>query len=700
MIYKIVFVYFKSKESTAVFIMTRTLASYEYIQDQNRYLKILEYGNGDKVQYTYDDYGRLILETFEDGDTVSYAYDNTGALATVTDSATGRKTTYYYDFTDRLMKYTESGTNFYHSVGYEYDSLNNLTALVELINGVARSTTYTYDEDNRVSEIDNDATTIKYTYDEYGRVVKKEQGIFSYVYTYATNANGAPTGQIKRHYFYTNNALGTWSYSYTYDANGNILTASDMPHQISYEYDSANQLICERNPWASRIWEWTYDDAGNITSRTEYAYTTGALGDPIDTVEYTYGDSTWGDLLTAYDGVTITYDGIGNPLTDGTWTYTWEHGRELATMSSGSTTWTYTYDANGMRTSRTNGTTTYNYIYNGSQLVQMTVGNDTLYFTYDASGVPTTVTLNGVVYYYVVNMQGDVVAIYTADGTSVCYYNYNAWGKTVTATTNNNYTIDELNPLRYRGYVYDSDTGLYYLQSRYYNPEWGRFINADGYTSTGQGTLGNNMFAYCGNNPVIREDEGGKFWNVVIGAVVGAVVNATTTAIDSYITTGSVDWGKVGISAAVGAVSGGIAATGLGVIAQAAISAGAAAIGSVATDLYERDKNPNAGDITWGEVGDIAVRAVGSAAISFGASVFGTAAGKMVSDGLTDAGASMVFRGKIGAGCWTKAQARNMVKQGTAMINTARGISSVVGTVFTWPTSTALSMAISSGGSQ
>ena len=179
-------------------------------------------------------------------------------------------------------------------------------------------------------------------------------------------------------------------------------------------------------------------------------------------------------------------------------------------MSSGSTTWTYTYDANGMRTSRTNGTTTYNYIYNGSQLVQMTVGNDTLYFTYDASGVPTTVTLNGVVYYYVVNMQGDVVAIYTADGTSVCYYNYNAWGKTVTATTNNNYTIDELNPLRYRGYVFDSETNLYYLQSRYYNPEWGRFINADGYTSTGQGQLGNNMFAYCLNNPVNMEDSSGS----------------------------------------------------------------------------------------------------------------------------------------------------------------------------------------------
>ena len=170
-----------------------------------------------------------------------------------------------------------------------------------------------------------------------------------------------------------------------------------------------------------------------------------------------------------------------------------------------------------MRTSRTNGTTTYNYVYNGSQLTQMTVGTDTLCFTYDASGIPTTVTLNGVVYYYITNMQGDVVGIYTADGTSVCYYNYDAWGRPVTVTNDDNYTIDDLNPLRYRGYVFDQDTGLYYLQSRYYNPEWGRFINADSFVSTGQGILGNNMFAYCNNNPTNLYDKSGKMPDTLAG---------------------------------------------------------------------------------------------------------------------------------------------------------------------------------------
>ena len=223
----------------------------------------------------------------------------------------------------------------------------------------------------------------------------------------------------------------------------------------------------------------------------------------------------------------------------------------------------------------------------------------------------------------------------------------------------------------------------------------GRFISSDDYPTTGQGLTGNNMFAYCGNNPVSREDDGGDFWNIVIGAAVGAIVSGVTAAIDTYVSTGSVDWTQVVISSAVGAISGGVAATGLGTIAQASITALTSAAGSVATDIHARNQNENAGRITWKEVGQMGLRALGSAAIGFGSSVFGTAAGKMASDRLAEKGASMVFRGKIGAGCWTKAQASNMVKQGKTLINTARGISSVVGTIFTWPTATALSQGMS-----
>ena len=180
-------------------------------------------------------------------------------------------------------------------------------------------------------------------------------------------------------------------------------------------------------------------------------------------------------------------------------------------MTDGIATWNYAYDANGMRTSRTNGTTIYSYVYNGSQLMQMKVGNDTLQFIYNAMGEPVAMLWNGTLYYIVTTLQGDVNLILNTDNEIVVWYEYDAWGNVVQIGGLLADTLGALNPLRYRGYVYDTETGLYYLQSRYYNPEWGRFINADAFVSTGQGILGNNMFAYCENNPVNRYDPSGAF---------------------------------------------------------------------------------------------------------------------------------------------------------------------------------------------
>ena len=115
-------------------------------------------------------------------------------------------------------------------------------------------------------------------------------------------------------------------------------------------------------------------------------------------------------------------------------------------------------------------------------------------------------TYGGATYYYATNIQGDVVAILDSTGAAVVTYTYDAWGNILTTTGTLASTLGTHNPLRYRGYVYDLETGLYYLQSRYYNPEMGRFLNADALVSTGQGILGNNMFAYCLNNPVNLED--------------------------------------------------------------------------------------------------------------------------------------------------------------------------------------------------
>jgi len=364
---------------------------------------------------------------------------------------------------------------------------------------------------------------LEYTYDALGRVSQQvtkqgETTVLTESFTYTT-VNGNTSAQIAT--YTTVTAAGTTTYSYTYDGNGNILSVSDGVNTTSYVYDKQNQLVRENNQAGGFTHTWAYDNAGNIQTRTEYAYTTGTLGTPTDSVTYTYADETWGDLLTAYDGAAITYDGIGNPNALDGWSFTWEHGRELVTMSNGTTTWTNTYNADGLRTKRTNGTTTYSYVYTGSSLLSMTVSGNTLYFNYDAAGTPLTVTYNGTTYYYATNLQGDVVAILDSTGNTVVSYTYDAWGNPISTTGSLATTLGQYNPLRYRGYVYDIETSLYYLQTRYYNPRVCRFLNADGYTCTNQGFTGNNTFTYCGNNPVTNSDHAGMLHDRTAGGGAG-----------------------------------------------------------------------------------------------------------------------------------------------------------------------------------
>ena len=257
-------------------------------------------------------------------------------------------------------------------------------------------------------------------------------------------------------------------------------------------------------------------------------------------------------------------------------------------MTDGRYIWNFAYDANGMRISRNAGLTTYTYVYDGTQLTSMTDGLDQLHFTYDAIGRPLTMEYHPVehsggscgaycgIYYYVTNLQGDVIAILDSAGNLEAEYTYDAWGNLIDNPDDTFGFIGHVNPLRYRGYLYDRQTGLYYLQSRYYNPEIGRFISADNYPSTGQGLTGNHMFAYCGNNPVSREDESGEFWltAVIISAVVAGAISAAADAAIQVATTGEIDPGQVLIAGVSGAISGACALIPGGAFATTAISIG------------------------------------------------------------------------------------------------------------------------------
>ena len=250
---------------------------------------------------------------------------------------------------------------------------------------------------------------------------------------------------------------------------------------------------------------------------------------------------SWKDRLTSYNGSTITYDAIGNPLTynnGSAYTFTWE-GRQMQTATKGNTTWTYTYNADGLRTGKTNGTTTYTYTWNENrQLSSMVCGTSSAWFYYDHEGKPLYMEYadghdecSGI-YRYILNLQGDVVGLY--DLTRDCMamtYTYDAWGRELSWSTLNSGYAGLLygNPLTYRGYIYDRETGFYYLQSRYYDPTIGRFLNADDTAFLGaSGTLlGWNLFAYCENNSVNNCDPTGYVTPAnIIGALIGLILGA------------------------------------------------------------------------------------------------------------------------------------------------------------------------------
>ena len=320
-----------------------------------------------------------------------------------------------------------------------------------------------------------------------------------------------------------------------YDAHSNITDVTkDGVLQYHYGYDMMNQLVSVDDKLNGKVYKYTYDAGGNLISET----VTDSNGTTSNA--YEYNNSNWGDVLTSYNGQSITYDEIGNPLTyrDGM-SMTWKNGRQLATLTNGDTSISYGYDSGSVRTTKTVNGVKYTYAYLNGQHMYETRGDAKFYYSYDANGilynVRYTLTDGGTEYsyYYTHNSRGDIVGIYNGAGELKAHYEYDAWGNVISITDNNGNAITNpnhignLNPFRYRGYYQDTETGLYYLMSRYYDAIIHRFINADGYFQAGTSILDGNTFAYCGNNPVSRADTGGDSW---FSDIVATVVESALTA--------------------------------------------------------------------------------------------------------------------------------------------------------------------------
>ena len=757
----------------SVKVGSRNLAANIYANGNGQLTK-QTYGNGATVNYTYDILGRIKTATYSDGRKLTYAYNGEGQLHSLTETGGGEVVTYVYtyDSIGRLLNSQQlNGENTVLRTSQSYNSSNQLTKQSWQVGSDSYAEDLTYNSSDgslntfSIARNGTALTTFTMGYDGLQRLTSMSSGIFTRSYAYRDVSDSQTTTQVKS-VDYSRTTYGSTykfaGYAYTYDNAGNILTSTDNLNNVTtYTYDDQNQLLTEsgtvsgfNGPPVSYNNTYTYDTTGNILTSSD--------GETTHT--YTYGDAEWKDLLTAYDGESITYDAIGNPTSyynGNRWTMGWENGRQLTTLSkqppvvistqpenyygtvggtasftvaasgdqvtyqwqcstddgetwsniSGGTSttlnvpiqasvngnlyrciakdymghaatsqagkltvtssvatysefdpeftlinepddyygrpgdtatfiveaeganlsyqwlcrapgsrnfeyltgetsptlrvemtaesegaeyrcfitdahgdmgstriatvkldtrdWQMEYNTSGIRTKRTSDDKTYSYIYAGDKLMRMTVGDDILDFSYDANGAPLTMTCNGTVYYYITNLQGDVMAVESATGSTVAQYAYDAWGNIIAMMG----TLAELNPLRYRGHVYDQETGFYYVSSRYYDPEIGRFINADNQiVGVGGEVLGYNMFAYCMNNPVNMSDPSGS-WPKWATKLVAAVAVVAVVAVVAAVTVATAGAGTAIAAVAVGAAKG--AAIGFAVGAATGAAGGA-----------------------------------------------------------------------------------------------------------------------------
>ena len=512
---------------TAVKVGNQTLSQSQYQNDPTKpnfgTLTATTYGNGAKIRSRYDDFNRVtgVVYGEETAPRYEYDYNAKGQVARVRDNLLNRTTQSEYDLANRpvRVKTAEAGQHVYTGQ-VAYDNVyGNLSEFTEKVgeNRQEYGTKFGYDDENRPTSLTYSigATTIGQsttTIDKLNRTtfsaVKLGSKTFTSEYHFA--AGGYGTGSVTN--LVASITQPGCNCGYGYDDNGNIASATLNGKWTGYTYDALGQLIQVNDHSDTRsgengtTWKYTYDLGGNILKKERFAY--NDTTNPLETVTYTYGDANWRDKLTAVNGSTIRYDAIGNPLSDGTWTYTWQNGRQLQKVQKSGVTAEFVYNADGLRVQKTvNGVVT-KYTLHGKNVVHMTSGTDELHFFYDAQNRPAVVVYNGTAYAYVKSLQGDVIALLDGTGNVVVSYVYDAWGMPIGKSGTLAETLGTLNPFRYRGYVFDEETGLYYLRSRYYNPQWGRFVNADSLIVS-ENAISQNLFRYCKNSPISRKDTNG-----------------------------------------------------------------------------------------------------------------------------------------------------------------------------------------------
>ena len=466
---------------TAVKAGDRTLERYSYAPNNGPLTKI-SYGNGDVQEILYDKEGRIKSRRWngQSTDAVRYEYDDYGTLEKETDLVNGRIDKDQYDMTGRLIQSTTlekntgasgeptvANTHTVQSLEIGYDSYNRVNRLVQSLETAKTKTGFVY----------GDASKAQRPGLSYGLTVD-----------------------------------GTQRQSLAYDAMARctketVTLPGGRKRENCFTYGTLRHLT-------------------DTDSLPEGAVSTVQTQDL-----FTYHTDGWKDQLLSWNGKSYAYDAGGNPTVLRGMALTWGEGRRLKRIAATAGEVTFAYDSDGKRVKKTSGNTETKYYYNGSTLsglVRTTTGNTgttktTVQFVYDAEGKPFLLRLNGKTdYFYLYNGLGDVVGLVDSSNKVVVRYQYNSWGKVTSSEDTSGVSLATLNPFCYRKYVYDPETGLYCLGSRYYDPEVGRFVNADDTDvifAKPQELYHKNLYVYCYNNPVVRRDLQGYFWETLFDIV-------------------------------------------------------------------------------------------------------------------------------------------------------------------------------------
>lgn len=471
------------------------------------------------VAVTVRDFRDNVVKTQYNNTTLTESqYDAFDKVTKIEDKLIGNIANFTYDALDRITQYKDNNV----TETYSYNDDGNISARAIQTGGVTETYAYTY-KNNAAKDLDSitvGSLTVTHKTDVQGRNTGKEiyygkgKKIAEENIYYRKVGDHATNMPVSMRF----GSLINGKYSildrlqYKYDSCGNIteIRENDIL-QARYEYDKLNRIVREDNKVFGKTWLYSYDYNGNILSKKEYAFTlkTDDELEELDSETVVYG--YYGDRLMSFGEELCDYDLLGNPTTYRNNDLSWVRGRQLDKFGS----LKFIYDGQGRRTKK--GDITFTYDSNGKLLKQ----SNGISFIYDESGV-VGLKYGDKTYIYRKDVQGNIIAILDSTGDVVVEYTYDAWGNHVVTPTDEAYTeLSQLNPFRYRGYYYDTETGLYFLKTRYYDPEVGRFITIDDLSYLDPDTInGLNLYAYCGDNPVMAVDPNGNAWyDWLLGAV-------------------------------------------------------------------------------------------------------------------------------------------------------------------------------------